>query len=132
MKAQNIRLGAFVDENKRYPFDENYRGIINLKEEDIIQIFKNNWFDYYKPVKLNKIWINKFGFDDSDYKKGNLGIKLKNTITFDFIIVEPKIMGEWQDFYVFDLGDNKFVTLKYVHELQNLFFSLTKENLELK
>ena len=85
------------------------------------------------PIELDINWLNNFGFDSSEYKKGYTGIQFRSNMILDFIITEPKVMGEWQDYYAFDLGQNRFVPMKYVHELQNLFFAVTGgKELELK
>lgn len=77
------------------------------------------------PIELDINWVNNFGFNDSEYKKGYTGIEFKTNLMLDFVITKPKFMGEWQDYYAFDLGQHRFIPLKYVHELQNLFFVIT-------
>ena len=83
-------------------------------------------------INLTDEWIDKFGFDDSDYKKGYTGIEFKTNVILDFVLTKPKFMGEWQDTYCFDLGQHRFVPVRYVHELQNLFFAITTTELEIK
>jgi hypothetical protein len=85
-----------------------------------------------KGINLTDEWIDKFGFDDSDYKKGYTGIEFRTNMIMDFVLTKPKFMGEWQESYCFDLGQHRFVTVKYVHELQNLFFAVTTTELEMK
>ena len=84
-----------------------------------------------KPIELNEKMITNLGFDDSEYKKGYTGIDFKNKMIFDFVLKKPKYMGDWQDYYAYDLGDNRFLPLKYVHQLQNLFHAITGKH-ELK
>jgi hypothetical protein len=85
------------------------------------------------PIGLDINWLNNFGFDDSEYKKGYTGIEFRSNMILDFVITKPKFMGEWQDYYAFDLGQHRFIPLNFVHELQNLFFAVTGgKELELK
>ena len=99
---------------------------------------KNNRFDEsvnkLSPIEISEeILLQKLNFN-KDYKKGYIGIDYKSgDITTDFVLTEPGFMGEWQKYYAFayDSGLSKFKTLRYVHELQNLFYILTSEELNL-
>ena len=42
------------------------------------------------------------------------------------------VVNKWQESYCFDLGQHRFITVKYVHELQNLFFAVTTTELEIE
>ena len=83
---------------------------------------------------LNLEWLNKFGFDDKEYKEGYIGIDIKfsNGMTGDFTLSKPKLMGEWQNNFAFELREHRFVQIEFVHELQNLFFAINNTELELK
>ena len=87
---------------------------------------------YFNHIELTEEWLLKFGFN-KDYKKGWIGIDVKhnNGTTTDFVLGEPFNMGEWQSFYAFIYNEYRFVELKYVHELQKLYFALTGEELEI-
>jgi len=81
-------------------------------------------------ILLSSDWLLKLGFNNG-YNKGYLGINVNNT---DFVITEPKMMGEWQNDYAWQYKCTweKFTEIKFVHELQNLFFALTGKELEIK
>jgi hypothetical protein len=67
-------------------------------------------------IPLTEEWILKFGFDDLGtygYGRGNFHICLHEN-----------------EFY-FPINNRK-VFIKYVHQLQNLYFALTGEDLEIK
>jgi len=49
----------------------------------------------------------------------------------DFILATPFNMGEWQDYYAFVYDSYRFIELKYLHELQNLYFALNGKELEI-
>lgn len=85
-----------------------------------------------EPIPLTEEWLLRFGFDDSEYKEGYTGVDYKTNLIMDFVLTKPNFMGEWQNYYTYDLGQHRFVALHYVHELQNLFFAVTTTELELK
>jgi len=73
----------------------------------------------------------KFGFN-KEYQKGYIGIDVCNS---DFVLTEPLKMGEWQTNYTFQFETGsvpKFKEIEYVHQLQNLFFYLSGEELTFK
>lgn len=131
MKAKKFRVGNLVMSNEL---------ACNCKPDEILEIagigldldFTNGTTQNYvgiKPIPLNKEWINKFGFNDSEYKKGYTGVEFRTNMILDFVLTKPKFMGEWQESYCYDLGQHRFIPLKYVHELQNLFFAITSTEL---
>lgn len=78
----------------------------------------------YEPIELNEKWLLNLGFN-KEYKDGYIGIDVGNT---DFVLTYPKIMGDFQNYFAFQFhsgGWAKFIEIKYVHELQNLFRSIT-------
>jgi len=79
-------------------------------------------FTDIKGIPLTEEWLLKFGFKKTKMK-GN-----KNLMEFikgNFIIY----LYEEIEVY-FSIWDD--ITLKYVHQLQNLYFALTGEELEIK
>ena len=76
---------------------------------------------HFKPIPLTEEWLLKFGF----FKHNNAYVLEKpneNIMNFKFSI--------WSDF---TYNSSEFpVELKYVHQLQNLYFALTGTHLKLK
>ncbi|WP_407475236.1 hypothetical protein [Elizabethkingia anophelis] len=74
--------------------------------------------DHVKPINVTKEWLLKFGFIDEVleyyheliYKKGEFNLN--------------------EQFILMDIGIK--VEVKYVHQLQNLFYALTGEELKLQ
>lgn len=80
-----------------------------------------------KPIKLTEEWLLKFGFKDRS------GI-LKNKMSYGIEIGKMEIAWYRQDNKTrFQTIENGFILkyVTYVHELQNLFFALTGEELKL-
>ena len=120
MEAKNLRIGNLIT-------------IHNCLQEVIeLPLPENCTSENTQGIELDIDWLNKFGFSDAEYKKGYTGVDFRTNLMMDFVLTKPKFMGEWQDYYAFDLGQNRFVPMKYVHELQNLFFAVTSTELEIK
>jgi hypothetical protein len=140
MKAKKLRIGNLVGIKKTALHadgcntENDYFEIEELKK-DVVE-FKGFYAgEYYKDLKgieLNAGLLSLYGFDDSEYKKGYTGVEFRTNLIMDFVLTKPKFMGEWQDTYCFDLGKHRFVPVRYVHELQNLFFAITTTELEIK
>lgn len=139
IQAKELRVDNYVWENYG-----GYYKVVNIKSEQNL----NNipYVDLKKecgligrydlksiyPIKLTKdILIKDLGFNE-DYDKGWIGIDVKHEggTTTDFVIATPFNMGEWQDFYAFVYDGSRFVRLDYVHELQNLFYDICKQELK--
>jgi hypothetical protein len=118
MESRELRIGNYV--NWIIPFSNEY----SPKEVDIkILSLINNDSDICKPIPLTEEWLLKFGFSKflnqytlitSVHKKD-----FKN-IPFIVLYLDNK----------FEYDDLRFRTnLKHVHQLQNLYFALTGEEL---
>lgn len=110
-------------------------------ESDIVEVsgisrsgcidYNKNGYDYggwtsneYQPIPLTEEWLVKFGLKetkDQDVLRVNYVNYHKGTDTFNYCIA----------YYFDDQGyvDNIFKEVKYVHQLQNLYFALTNEEL---
>jgi hypothetical protein len=83
-------------------------------------------YENLKPIPLTEEWLLKFGFSTTDYKKGYIGIDHKaGGIITDFVLTYPLVIGEFQKHFIWEHSKFKYNDLKYVHQLQNLFFVLT-------
>jgi hypothetical protein len=79
-----------------------------------------------KPIPLTEEWIIKFGFDID----GGMGFKSPhNTSHWHFSIRNGFIPSIWASSVILSDG---YKGCKYVHQLQNLYFALTNEELIIK
>jgi hypothetical protein len=147
MKSQELKIGNFIfdDEGNLVritgfkPFGHSTRCdeeegcdlLIDIYSQDG-QIRKNYEVDinYGKPIPLDEEWLLKFGF----YK-----------CSYDFLFWEhPKLKSvdfagiNWADedfpeyqFLNVSINEN-IIQINYIHELQNLYFVLTNEELTFK
>lgn len=142
MKANELRIGNFVhhnSENEKDEFVGHQLTICELDEKTITtfyidvsggkQIVRNK--KDYMPIPLTKKWFENFvGFQYSD---GNYWV---NLITHYLDLMPSKEL--WYPTYVqipeFSSEEEQRVNLnaiQYVHELQNLYFTLTGVELQL-
>tara|TARA_B100000767_G_scaffold61038_1_gene56844 strand:- start:112 stop:975 length:864 start_codon:yes stop_codon:yes gene_type:complete len=96
-------------------------------QKDIYTILYGNDMDFadeYFPVKITDYWLRKLNFnriDKESYKESYKNFLIKNTLDgFNFYLMNNDI-------------DLTFVkSIKYVHEIQNLYKSITGVNIEHK
>lgn len=95
----------------------------NLKGIDDVTTF--NLDGYYTPIPLTEEWLLKFGFERLSYEKNYpLYInKNKDGYSHSFFV------SIHSDFSRVSIVNQSLRTLKYVHELQNLYFALTQTEL---
>jgi hypothetical protein len=120
MKVEELRIGNLL----RDKVTKTELKVIELTEQDIVTYvidrsmfpLKDGWG--IEPIPLSQEWLIKFGFD---------GVNSANKL----------IQVGWNgDDFIHDqmsvLFKGVFITtLKYVHQLQNLYFTLTGEELTL-
>lgn len=114
MKREELRIGnLFKDSN----------GVIRqLDEKWFVQILNNKRNIQIYPVELTIEWLLKFGIK-----------KIENSYNDGF---EYKIQGigvgsfEDNGFIIYYNAEYAMIPLKHVHQLQNLYFALTGEELK--
>ena len=116
MKANELRIGNLL---------QGYSGqLFEITIDDLMII--ENGDSKAKPIPLTEEWLLKFGFE--------FGIKLQDFARgkYQFVQLKNKILyGEFSEEGIFYY--NTKTKIKYVHQLQNLYFALTGgKELELK
>lgn len=137
MTTSELRLGNYVSISTTgkikkvveiYHTDKISLDIRGIDHSGYYGIFR---IDEVEGVPITEDRLLALGFL-KDYKKGYIGIDVHNS---DFVLTAPQVMGEWQENYAFQYtaGNlSKFRELKYIHQLQNLYFALTGEELYFK
>lgn len=109
MKATELRIGNLVNENGE---------VIKIRQETLCDFA--NGYVVFEPIPLTEEWLLKFGFKQCEnefwFEKGILLINTIGTIN---------IKGRKGSEATFNSD------VKFVHLLQNLYFALTGEELEL-
>lgn len=118
MKAQELRIGNYV---KLFLNHQDY-DVIEIKIDDLYYINQKNGI--YEPIQLTEEWLLKFGFEKlTDSKDGFKTTSYTYTKGISFIVYFDGVRLSTN----FWIGNEKH----YVHQLQNLFFALTGEELKL-
>lgn len=125
MKAKNLRIGNLVS-HPRAEYDIITRIDCTDKQRGESVCFENTNNGYWlyddkcneivKPIPLTEKWLLKFGFEKDDY------LYYKDSFTYNIISKELYYKSKYPI---------KAKDIKYVHELQNLFFAITGTELEL-
>lgn len=124
MKANELRIGNFVSKDGA------------IYEADFITIRMS---ENYEPIPLTEEWLCKFGFEkipDPERNYRNIPIKswlyVKNDFVFNSFIGMGDQIKHWFIFRHRDPASYNNTVMLYVHQLQNLYFALTGEELTIK
>lgn len=114
MKATELRIGNWIGYKSGTKLRESIVDILDLQE---MRKPSRSGVEFY-PIPLTEEWLLKFGFE-----------KENETWVKDYFLIDSddlKISFEnaW--------GEDRTVKLQYVHQLQNLYFALTGEELIIK
>ena len=136
MKAQELRIGNY------YLQDCLGGDISHITAEDILELYDDPLEDYFKPIQLTEDWLLKFGFDRRTEASDKWYVDYRVAYSlFGAIQCGDEFILPWDDiYYIFCIattndGMESYETLtkiKYVHQLQNLYFALTGEELTIK
>lgn len=122
MKASELRIGNYhyytcedsLDERKKW--DE----VCQIDSQDLVWLESNPDDEDFKPIPITEEWLLYFGFEyasDPDYYN----------ITFEILDFYFQSNAKLEGFVCIQI--NEILVIKYVHQLQNLYFTLTGEEL---
>ena len=128
MKASELRIGNLVN---IFLNDVDY-DTIQIKIDDLYYILQKN--GVYEPILLTEEWLDKFGFENVD--KGDNDYIVYAGPNHDYYLQMDVRKGDngWAilDNTVNELVAFAMVDIMWVHQLQNLYFALTGEELIIK
>ncbi len=109
MKANELRIGNWI-------YDAQCQQNIQIGTG----LHIDNLDPLSKPIPLTEEWLKRFGFDENlkEFVKSGISIREENN---------NSVFWVWGFYLGFSHGG-----IKHVHQLQNLYFALTGEELELK
>lgn len=112
IKANELRVGNLV-----YDFIKGETRVETIEDYDFPD---RAMLERIQPIPLTEEWLENFGFECASHSGGN-------SIYYSI----GDFGGELLDGF-FQLTWYEFAPCQYVHQLQNLYFALTGEELELK
>jgi hypothetical protein len=126
MKANELRIGNwFLEKDEVKQFDGDFYHLLGCE-----------------PIPLNTNWLEKFGFKPWDEKKTiytlERHIDKYNNTCFRFWLQLDKLVFDYiqNEIHptesIFDDKNIIRLEINYVHQLQNLYFALTGEELTIK
>jgi hypothetical protein len=112
MKAEELRIGNWI----------TYAGqeIELTRQKFKLSVFTLGLDELHEPIPLTKEWLIRFGFEY------NYSFDLYSKSGFDIQLLENGI-----EFYIGEYG-SYFTWIECVHQLQNLYFALTGNELTIK
>lgn len=139
MKANELRLGNWIKTALSKDRGKPYQ-VVALRDNEVSTDkaefqFNPIWTDlhYIKPIRLTEEWLLKFGFEIDENENYRIQLdefttylQLTETDMFYPIIGQSGELSHEKEQYVSLNG------IKDVHQLQNLYFALTGQELEIK
>jgi hypothetical protein len=120
LTANELRIGNLIN------YWEYVSGVWKISKVDWadIKIQSIDPIDNYRPIPLTEEWLLKFGFEvNTDYAS-------EDNNWYDYLKNYVRISMPYFT-YNFENGESE-IEIKYVHQLQNLYFALTGEELTIK
>ena len=113
IQANELRIGNYVaatNDEAKFPYKITATEIVYANADP----------DRFKPIHLTEEWLLKFGFIETSAQEHRFELK-------------PFVVYLWLTGVVIEIGKEFYETdNKYVHQLQNLYFTLTGKELEEK
>ena len=114
MNVKDLRIGNYLRKENT---------VVQIDARSIFDMSAPNGMSKYEPIPLTEEWLLKFGFID---RYNARWLQDNKMTTWEVTIIDGK-------FHVTVNGDEyRLCELHYVHELQNVYHSLTGEELTLK
>tara|TARA_R110002126_G_scaffold283135_1_gene432202 strand:+ start:379 stop:738 length:360 start_codon:yes stop_codon:yes gene_type:complete len=119
MEAKELRIENLVN----FEFHKDIGGTkaVSIVANDLINILHFEKSKFYKPIPLTEDWLLKFGFVFTNIFQGFNQYRNEN-------VLELSITPNGYEFFF----NYKWIRVKHVHQLQNLYFTLTNEELTIK
>jgi hypothetical protein len=133
MKTNELRIGNFVDRNGLMEIIEVQKaGRVWFYDHVNKNQTKSFWLDEFtKPIPVTEYWLLRLGFTKNTYDAD----KFAFNEPFFKVQLEAKGWGigynEEIGWSVTALGSSRFAPIPNVHQLQNIYYALTGEELSL-
>jgi hypothetical protein len=135
MKANELRIGNWYYTNDGKPDQIDGHGISQFQDGEVLGQVN----DFIKPIPLTEEWLLKFGFESWNCK--GVDWIFEKVIYKELDIEQKMIISSSGTCCIEEQEDHpevevqKFIIrpdIQYLHQLQNLYFALTGQELEIK
>jgi hypothetical protein len=121
MEAKDLRIGNwFLGDCTEGKFHQ-------ITANEILDFYDDPLDDYYQPIPLTEEWLLKLGFEYNDNYEN---YRVKANEYYNSVKLDDGIWCYNNDNS--DAGCYFVTEIKHVHQLQNLYFALTGQELTLK
>lgn len=128
MKANELRIGNLVYRTNKLTKEKL---TIELTASCILYISANGEISsfIYEPIPLTEEWLTKFGFKEHDFEHIGYVPETYHRIEskIGYMVIDSQF-----EFTLNYGGEYSSEEIKNVHQLQNLYFALTGEELTIK
>ena len=121
MKAKELRISNYV---------ENDIGDFILIDRDTLPFIVTKWIKCHHSIPLTEEWLVKFGFVKDKKHDNCCDLELENDFYLQGVGYGKRNIK--YEVILTDSNDNELTLVKHVHQLQNLYFALTGEELTIK
>ena len=128
MNAKEFRIGNLINYRIVDKFDERkeWLEVSEIDYDDLRIIEKKHLMNQdYQPIEITEEWLLKLNFEI--IYKSNFTLRLDHKENYKFGAGWNLVNGH---FHIRYIGE-QFTHIKYVHQLQNLYFAITELELSL-
>jgi hypothetical protein len=133
LKSSELRIGNFLRAKKDYHNQFHGNGIVSSIEQTkfvILDHYPGKWFE---PIPLTEEWLLKFGYCKKIGARVGYGYDcghgIMRVIQYNATLYQYRTWSNIDRLNGFSWNKTR---IDYVHQLQNLYFALTGEELTLK
>src|SRR5580765_4490172 len=120
MRREELRIGNWFWSTGDMEQEDGEWRLKQVEPHDLFNPYK--FPEFGKPVELTEEWLRGFGFEESIDSWGGFLIEIGNSERIRLVEVEG--IG-----WCWPLNGYKHPETKYVHQVQNLFYCLSGEEL---
>jgi hypothetical protein len=138
MKAQDLRIGNYIEVGLNIKFESVYSiieeisnnsNVVLIKDANILRVMP---LDVINPIPLTEEWLLKFGFEKNEIPTSLKDFYIINYQLENFVVYLLESSFEIELINKSGEQFNLFINKKkQVHILQNLYFALTGKELKI-
>jgi hypothetical protein len=124
IKANELRIGNAIRYTQSADLRDKLRGtILTVDSDTIAYLAKGDRPDFYEPISLTPETLEKCGFVKVLFGSNHWCIPSNNpSKSFEVLV--------WSDHVSYTLSNSFHLKLNYLHQLQNLYFINTGEEID--
>jgi hypothetical protein len=132
MKANELRIGNWVYIPQAKTNEQI--GVIEENGRFLTKGYKTSYssIECLRPIPLTEEWLLRFGFrKKASFSDHTIHIDMTNILCLD----NDNNESEFSAVSIYDVDEGVWIyleSIQYVHQLQNLYFVLSREELKLK